>query len=104
MHFRKGRNPHALHALCGTSTKVAAGALGFRVEFDNRPEGVSAYRGQVCGVVNLDVQRGGRENGNDPQIIFRNHRGNGQVATEPFGPLKTVLESVSAVYARYEVS
>jgi len=47
MHFKKARNPYTLHVLCGTSTKVAAGALGFRVQFDNRPEGVHACRGQV---------------------------------------------------------
>jgi len=104
MRFRKARNPHTLHALCGTSTKIAAGALGFRVEFDNCPEGLSVHRSQVCGVVNLDVLQGGRENGKDPQIISRNHRGDGQLATEPFGPLKTILESISTVYARYEVS
>jgi len=47
---------------------------------------------------------GGRENGKNGQIMSRNHRGGGHVTTEPFGPLKTVLESASAVYARYEVS
>jgi len=104
MRFRKARDPHTLHALCGTSTKVAAGALGFRVEFDNRPEGVSTYRGQECEVANLDVVQGGGENGKYPQIVSRNHRGDRQVATEPFGPLKTALERISAVYARYEVS
>ena len=62
MRFRKARNLHTLHALCRTSTKVAAGALGFRIEFDNRPEGLSVYCGQVCGVGNLDVLQGGREN------------------------------------------
>jgi len=103
MRFRKVRNSHTLYALCGTSTKVAAGALGFRIECDDSPERMSTHRGQVYGVVDLDAPQGGREGGKDPEIISPNHRGDGQIATEPFGPLKVALESISAVYARYEV-
>jgi len=111
MHFRKTENPrtpstthtYQTHVLCRTSTMVAAGALGFRVEFDNMPGGVSANRGQVCEAANLDVLDG-RESRKDSQTTSHDYRGNGRVSTEPFGPLKTALESTSTVYARYKVS
>ena len=83
---------------------VDAGALRFRVEFDNIPEGVSARRGGVGEVVNYDMLEDGGGSRRDSHIRSHNHRVNDRATTEPFGPLKTVLESTSTVYARYEVS
>jgi hypothetical protein len=118
MHFRNSRNSrthiYRPHVLCGTSTNVAAGALGFRVELVDGPEGVPAHHGQVHEVANFYVSEGGRENRKGSRIISHNQRGDNQglrtpvpdpekEATGVFGPLKAVLETIYTVCAQYEV-
>ena len=104
MHFRKTRKSHSLRALCGTSTRVAAGALGFRVGYDNNPEETSPHYGRACEAVRLDVPTDGGGSRDDSQIASDNHRGDDAAATEPFGPLETAPENISIVHARHEVS
>jgi len=54
--------------------------LGFRLELDGGPEGVS---GQVFGVANLDMVEDDMENGESPQIASHDPRGDDQASPVP---------------------
>jgi len=131
MHCRESNNQRATSNLCGISARIAAGALGIRLELNDGLEGMSARKNQACGVANFDVLKGERKDRKNSWITSHNHEGGDQGlpapgvsamalehgegkatrgrgggfmdGTEVFGSLKAVLETIFSVYVQHEV-
>jgi len=131
MHRRESNNQRTTSNLCGMSARIAAGALGIRLELNDGLEGMSAQKNQARGVANFDVLKGERKDRKNSWVTSHNHEGGDQGlpasgvsamtlehgegkstrgkgggfmdGTEVFGSLKATLETIFSVYVQHEV-